>query len=56
MLIDDEIRTLIMNKADSSIIKKEATNKGMVTLRQDGIQKVLDKVTTAIELVSVTQE
>ncbi|NBX81999.1 type II secretion system protein GspE [bacterium] len=56
MMIDDEIRTLIMNKADSSIIKKEATTKGMITLRQAGIQKVLDKITTPIELVAVTQE
>ncbi|NBX92924.1 MAG: type II secretion system protein GspE [Proteobacteria bacterium] len=56
MMIDDEIRTLIMNKADSSVIKKEAMTKGMITLRQNGIQKVLDQVTTAIELVSVTQE
>ncbi len=56
MLIDDDIRALIMQKCESNIIKKLAAEKGMVTLRQNGIQKVLEGVTTAVELVSVTQE
>jgi general secretion pathway protein E len=56
MMIDDEIRNLIMNKADSSIVKKEAIAKGMISLRNAGIQKVLDKISTAVELVAVTQE
>jgi type II secretory ATPase GspE/PulE/Tfp pilus assembly ATPase PilB-like protein len=45
-----------MTKADSSIIKKEAISKGMISLRQCGVQKVLDQITTPIELVAVTQE
>ncbi len=56
MLIDDDIRGLIMEKADSTVIKRAAQAKGMVTLRQNGIQRVLEGVTTAIELASVTQE
>lgn len=56
MLIDDDIRTLIMEKADASPIKKVAQNHGMVTLRQNGIKKVLEGVTTPVELVAVTQE
>lgn len=56
MPVDDRIRTLIMEKTDASAIKKAATANGMVTLRQDGIQKVLAGITSPAELVSVTQE
>jgi general secretion pathway protein E len=56
MNIDDEVRRLIMEKSDSTIIKKAAASRGMITLRQNGIKKVLAGKTTAIELVSVTQE
>lgn len=56
MMIDDEIRSLIMQKVDSTLIKKQAQSTGMVSLRQNGIQRVLEGVTTPVELVSVTQE
>jgi general secretion pathway protein E len=56
MLIDDDVRALIMEKADSTVIKRAAVAKGMVSLRQAGIQKVLEGATTAVELVSVTQD
>ena len=56
MPLDDDLRALIMEKADSTVIKKMATGKGMITLRQNGIQKVLDGTTTDVELVAVTQE
>ncbi|MBI4402708.1 MAG: type II secretion system ATPase GspE [Deltaproteobacteria bacterium] len=56
MPIDDEIRALIMQKADSASLKREAQAKGMISLRQNGIQRVLEGVTTAVELVAVTQE
>jgi general secretion pathway protein E len=56
MPIDDDVRALIMEKSDASIIKRAAQAKGMETLRENGIQKVLQGTTTAVELVSVTQE
>ncbi len=56
MPIDDDIRALIMEKADSSIIKRAAVKAGMISLRQNGINRVLDGTTTAVELVSVTQD
>lgn len=56
MMVDDDVRNLIMQKSDSSVIKKGAQAKGMITLHQNGIQKVLEGITTAIELASVTQE
>lgn len=56
MMIDDDMRTLIMEKSDASIIKRAAQAKGMVSLRQNGILKVLEGATSPVELVSVTQE
>jgi len=56
MNIDDDMRTLIMEKTDSAVLKRAAVGKGMISLRQNGIQKVLEGATTAVELVSVTQE
>lgn len=56
MMIDDDVRALIMERSDSSIIKRTAQAKGMKTLRQAGIERVLSGDTTPIELVSVTQD
>jgi len=56
MLVDDEIRSLIMQKVDATSIKKAAQSPGMVGLRQKGIEIVLQGLSTPIELVSVTQE
>ena len=56
MIIDDGIRSLIMGASDASTIKKCAQESGMVSIRDSGIQAVLQGVTTAAELVSVTQE
>ena len=56
MNIDDDVRALIMERSDSNLVKRAAQSKGMKTLRQNGIEKVLQGVTTPVELVSVTQE
>ena len=55
MMIDDEIRGLILKNMDSSTIKRAAIGKGMVTLRDDGVRKVLDNTTTYAEVLRVTQ-
>ena len=54
--IDDEIRNLIMNRADSSMIKNRAMQKGMLSLREDGAQKIVEGLTTTEEVMRVTQE
>ncbi|MGQ9499013.1 MAG: GspE/PulE family protein [Dissulfurimicrobium sp.] len=54
LLIDDEIRRLIMQRADSSVILASATQRGMRTLRQDGFQKVIEGQTTIEEVMRVT--
>lgn len=56
LLVDDSIRSLILNNSDSNTIKREAIKRGMHTLRIDGSRKVLDGVTTIEEVLRVTQE
>ena len=56
MVIDDEIRSMITRGVDSSMIKHAAIKKGMTTLKEDGIKKVIDGVTTIREVLRVTQE
>ncbi len=55
LLVDDDIRQLIMKNADASTIKAAAVKKGMRTLRQDGAGKVLAGITSVDEVVRVTQ-
>jgi type II secretory ATPase GspE/PulE/Tfp pilus assembly ATPase PilB-like protein len=54
--IDDTIRPLIMQQANANTIKKVAIERGLKTLLQDGALKVLQGLTTAEELLRVTQE
>jgi general secretion pathway protein E len=56
LLIDDEIRQMILSKVDSGRIKNRAIEKGMRTLRDDGARKVVSGVTTMEEILRVTQE
>ncbi len=53
--IDDECKNQIMDRATATVIKKSAVERKMRTLRMDGIQKVLQGVTTADEVLRVTQ-
>ena len=55
MITDEDIRTLIMNHKDSHAIKKAAVKKGMVTFRQNGIEKVCKGITTVEEVLHNTQ-
>lgn len=55
MLINDDIRSLIMKRADGATIKREAIKNGMSTFRDHGIQKVLTGVTTIEEVLTSTQ-
>jgi general secretion pathway protein E len=56
MELNDEIRKLIMNNADAIAITTAARRNGMRNLREDGWFKVRDGVTTADEVMRVTQE
>lgn len=54
MVIDDELRSLIMQKKDGNSIRKMAISKGMKTFRDHGVQKVLAGITTIEELLANT--
>jgi general secretion pathway protein E len=56
MELNDEIRKKIMNSADSVDLTASARRNGMRNLREDGWLKVRDGVTTADEVLRVTQE
>lgn len=55
LVVEDDVRQLIIKSLDSGTIKKKATEKGMRTLREDGIQKVAQGITTIEELMRATQ-
>jgi general secretion pathway protein E len=56
MEMNEEIRQLIMNHGDASQITLAARRNGMGSLREDGWMKVRSGVTTADEVMRVTQE
>ncbi len=56
LLVDDDIRQLVLKNVDSTTIKKAGMSKGMNTLLEDGARKVLHGETTIAEVLSVTQE
>ncbi len=55
MMINEEIRHLIMIRKDGGAIKKQAIADGMKTFRDHGIQKVLRGITTIEEVLANTQ-
>ena len=56
MELNDEIRRLIMKNSDAIDITNAARRNGMLSLREDGWNKVANGVTTADEVMRVTQE
>lgn len=53
--VDDAVRELVMRNADAGALKRAALEHGMRTLRQDGVLKVRRGITTAEEVMRVTQ-
>jgi len=56
MVVDDEVRELVMKKNDASSIRRLCTSKGMKVLRHDGVERIAVGQTTIEELLRVTQE
>jgi len=56
MIMDDEIRSLVMKNADAAMLRRQCTSHGMTLLRQDGAARVLHGETSIEELLRVTQE
>ncbi|MCA8981226.1 MAG: type II/IV secretion system protein, partial [Planctomycetes bacterium] len=55
MKVDETLRTQIMEGATASTMKRSAVERGMITLREDGRQKILLGQTTPDEVLRVTQ-
>lgn len=55
MVVDDNIKRMVLKTSDANQISELAIGQGMITLQQDGIQKVLAGITTTEEVLRVTR-
>lgn len=56
LVIDEEIRKLIMKKSTSKMVKNAAKNRGLTTLLEDGLNKVFAGITTVEEVARCSME
>ena len=54
MILDDDLRELIMKHTSTALLRKEARKRGMRTLREAGLLTLFDGVTTIEEIVKET--
>jgi len=54
--MDDEVKELIMNRANADKIRREAIKNGMTTMLEDGLAKISIGVTTIDEVLRVIKE
>ena len=55
LVVDDNIKRMVLKTSDANQISELAVKQGMITLQQDGIQKVLAGITTTEEVLRVTR-
>lgn len=55
MEVDEDLRTTISKNPETTVLKQKAIDKGMKTLIEDGISKVLQGKTTLEEVLQVAQ-
>ncbi len=56
LVLNNRLKSLILKNFDANKIKEEAVRQNMTTLRMDGIQKVLNGITTIEEVLRVAQK
>ncbi|MDD5775713.1 MAG: ATPase, T2SS/T4P/T4SS family, partial [Candidatus Omnitrophica bacterium] len=56
MVIDDELREMVISGASTINLRKKAQEKGMQLLSQDGMLKVVSGITTIEEIARVCEE
>ncbi|HXF44092.1 MAG TPA: GspE/PulE family protein [Candidatus Paceibacterota bacterium] len=54
--VDDEIRSLIVGRADAAQIKQMAVKRGMVPMIEDGLEKAREGITTIEEVLRIIYE
>ena len=55
-MVSDEIRRLILRRAEARELQKAAVEGGMSSMYEDGIKKALAGVTTVEEVLRVTRD
>lgn len=55
LIVNDEIRSLILQSSSGNDIKKKAIEHGMITFREHGFEKAAEGLTTIEEVLSNTQ-
>jgi len=56
LIVSEDIRSLIMKKADAKTLCMQAVQEGMKTLREDGDRRAMAGTTTLEEVARVTQD
>lgn len=54
--ISEKVARLILERASSSDIEKQAEDEGMITMKQDGYQKAVEGITSIEEVLRLAQE
>ena len=54
MVLNDELRDLIMNNASTNVLREAARRNGMRTLRENGLAVIFDGITTIEEVAKET--
>ena len=54
--ITEGLKNTILESSDSTTIKKQGLKEKMITLRRDGVNKILHGLTTVEEILSITSE
>ena len=54
MRMTEELRELVLSGASAAELKRQAMAEGMKTLRQSGVEKIIEGVTTVEEVMRVT--
>ena len=55
MIVDDDVKRLVLKTSDANQLNELAVKQGMITLQQDGIYKVMKGITTIEEVLRVTR-
>ncbi len=56
LVVDDDIKELVIKRSPSHVIQEAAIERGMSTLREDGLRKALTGLTALEEVCRVTQD
>ena len=55
LIVDDDIKRLVLKISDANQLNELALKQGMITLQKDGIYKVMKGITTIEEVLRVTR-